>query len=223
MTDKPVPERKHVLKTFCTTREAAQLLGVSLRTAQLWTEAGLLEAWKTEGGHRRISRESIERLLVNPAVTAQAGREEEAPAGKTASPRRPLSVLVVEDEPTTRRLYEARLSSWAGQPRISLAGNGYEGLVRIGLDRPDLLITDLLMPGMDGFRMLEVIRAQPELAAMEIVVVTGLTPADIEARGGLPAGIRVLPKPVPFEELATIATRIEAGRRRHGRTGEAKS
>jgi excisionase family DNA binding protein len=41
-------------KPFSTTREVAKVLGVSLRTVQLWAEAGLLEAWRTEGGHRRI-------------------------------------------------------------------------------------------------------------------------------------------------------------------------
>jgi excisionase family DNA binding protein len=54
---------KYIERSFCTTREAAEMLGVSLRTAQLWSESGLLDAWKTGGGHRRISRQSIERLL----------------------------------------------------------------------------------------------------------------------------------------------------------------
>ena len=54
---------KRIPMAFCTTREAAELLNVSLRTAQLWVEKGLLEAWKTSGGHRRISRQSIESLL----------------------------------------------------------------------------------------------------------------------------------------------------------------
>ena len=48
---------------FWSTREAADLLGVSLRTVQLWTEAGVLKAWKTAGGHRRINRDSVMQLL----------------------------------------------------------------------------------------------------------------------------------------------------------------
>eukprot|EP01036_Dinobryon_divergens_P016193 gene16192-21946_t len=43
-------------KTFCTTREAASRLGISIGTVQLWVEKGLLSAWKTEGGHRRVTR-----------------------------------------------------------------------------------------------------------------------------------------------------------------------
>lgn len=47
----------------CTTRQAAEALGVALRTAQLWTESGRLRAWKTEGGHRRILVSSVKELL----------------------------------------------------------------------------------------------------------------------------------------------------------------
>lgn len=47
----------------CTTRQAAEALGVALRTAQLWTESGRLRAWKTEGGHRRILVASVKELL----------------------------------------------------------------------------------------------------------------------------------------------------------------
>ncbi len=52
-----------IAKSFCTTREAATLLGVSVGTVQLWVESGLLRAWKTAGGHRRVMRDSVERLL----------------------------------------------------------------------------------------------------------------------------------------------------------------
>ncbi|MCX7151170.1 MAG: response regulator [Proteobacteria bacterium] len=41
-----------IQKSFCTTREAARMLGISLSTAQLWVDSGLLQGWKTDGGHR---------------------------------------------------------------------------------------------------------------------------------------------------------------------------
>lgn len=52
----------NVADAFLTTREAAQVLGVSLRTVQLWVDGGTLDAWKTVGGHRRVTKESVERL-----------------------------------------------------------------------------------------------------------------------------------------------------------------
>jgi excisionase family DNA binding protein len=209
-----------VKKSFCTTREAAELLGVSLRTAQLWVENGQLQAWKTNGGHRRIARDSVERLLVQPveaeALVAQWGSTDPQTSGESAR----LNILVAEDEPTLRLIYEVNLARWDLKPTVTTAGDGYEALIRIGHSRPDLLIADLQMPGMDGFRMLRTIRAMPELDSMAIVVVTGLDAEDIADHGGLPSGIPVLPKPGPFSRLREIADRVaaERGRLRTGVT-----
>lgn len=207
----------NVQKIFCTTREASEILGVSLRTAQLWVESGLLEAWKTSGGHRRISRDSVERLLFNPAIRANA-RQEKAAGGtpaKSAAPaetENPLLILVVEDSSALRRLYELTLARWPFPVRVMTASDGHEALIRLGLHRPDLLIADLNMPKMDGFHMLDAIRAIPELNDMAIVAVTGLDPKEILERGGVPEGVRVLPKPIPFGELQVIASEVAATR-----------
>ena len=58
----------------CTTREVAQLLGMAVRSVQMMVDRGELEAWKTPGGHRRISRQSVDRWM------AGRGRELSAPA-----------------------------------------------------------------------------------------------------------------------------------------------
>jgi len=185
------------------------MLGVSLRTAQLWVESGLLEAWKTGGGHRRISRESVERLLGSSTSRGSASTLPPV-AGAASSGAAPCSILVVEDDADLCRLYQITLAHWSFKPKVSTACDGYEALVLMGLAKPDLLITDLRMPGMDGFRMLQTVTAMPELAGMAIVVVTGLDVAAIAGRGGLPANIPVLGKPVPFLRLRAIAERIAA-------------
>lgn len=195
--------RPKVPKTFCTTAEAAERLGVSIRTVQLWTENGLLTAWKTDGGHRRITLESLERLLVAPepdSATPAAGGN---PATK---PR--FRVLVVEDDPTLLMLYQMQLRRWPMAPEVVMAEDSFEALLKIGVERPHLLITDLLMPHLDGFEMLRKLRALPQLAEMEIVAVSGLSPADIAERGGLPDSIPVLAKPIPFGQLEQIAVKL---------------
>lgn len=207
---------KKTPKSFCTTREAAVILSVSLRTAQLWTESGLLEAWKTEGGHRRISRVSIERLLADPII-----RELPTKASFTPSTPDVLKIMVVEDDPALRRLYEVNIKRWPIPIEISTADDGYEALIRIGHNKPDLLISDLQMPGMDGFRMLYAICDAPELAGMKIIVVSGLDQAEISARGGVPSGIPVLPKPVPFDHLLAIAKQVVVNKEHKIKTEEA--
>ena len=190
-------------KSFCTTREAAALLGVSVGTVQLWVESGQLEAWKTAGGHRRVMRESVDSLLRKaPAIPSQL----------PDVPRR-LTVMVVEDDVTLLRLYEAKISRWPMAPKMIGVDNAFAALLMMGTMNPDLLITDLQMPGMDGFNMLKVLHKAPESAYTTIVVVSGLDAADMEAKGGIPKGIEVLPKPIPFDRLRDIAIGIANAKR----------
>jgi excisionase family DNA binding protein len=190
------------------TREAAERLGVALRTVQLWVEAGVLPAWKTAGGHRRISRVAVERLIGERSA-ALSGTS--APAADRSSDGS-LKLMVVEDEPELLQLFRLVIDGWGLPIEVTLASNGFDALLRMGRHRPDLLVTDLNMPGMDGFRMLDSLcGAEPALGAMDIVVVTALSSADIERRGGLPPGVRVFHKPVPFDALeALVRERVAA-------------
>lgn len=207
-------------KSFCTTREAADLLGVSVGTVQLWVERGLLEAWKTEGGHRRVLRASIDQLLHKPAarlqefkapIAAEIGAVSQSLSiqpGQKAERR--MRVMVVEDDPNLLLLYKTQISRWPMKPEWQGLGNGFAALMALGRSCPDLLILDLHLPEMDGFGMLRVLHNAPEVAHMRVVVVTGMDARGIEARGGLPAGIEILPKPIPFERLRVIASEISA-------------
>lgn len=192
-----------IQKSFCTTKEAAALLGVSVGTVQLWVESGLLQAWKTAGGHRRVMRDSLDRLLHKKPAPTPA---EAAPAAVTDLRR--LNVLVVEDDANLLRLYQANMSRWPMQPEVTFVDNAVTALLMMGRHHPDLLVTDLHMPGMDGFNMLRVLRQTPEFDNTTLVVVSGLDAPEIEQRGGIPPGIEILPKPIPFNRLLAIATEI---------------
>lgn len=174
----------------CSTREAADRLGVSLRTVQLWSEAGLLRAWKTPGGHRRILNASIDELL-----------KRRSGVGARRAPSGDFQALVVEDEPDFRQLFEMHLRSWGLPIHLTSVPSGFEALLQIGASRPDLLITDLRMPGIDGFQMLRALKASGTLSELEVIVITALSEHTIAERGGLPPGCTVLYKPLRFAEL----------------------
>lgn len=186
---------------FCTTREAARILGISVRTAQLWVENGMLEAWKTEGGHRRISLESVQRLRKSNSGGGRDGGSE------------PLKILVIEDDNTLLRLYKLRIEAWKLPVTVVTAHSGFEGLILIGRLSPDLLITDLSMPEFDGFSLVRSLDRSSYREGMEIIIVTGLDGDAIAEAGGLPEDIPVLKKPVPFAELRTICERLIARRK----------
>src|SRR5690606_17910564 len=106
---------------FYTTREAANKLGVSVTTIQLWVESGILSAWKTAGGHRRVPREAIDAML---AGQQSAVAEEQA--------HHAHSVVIVEDEPVQREMYRIKFAEWKLPANLYLAADGFEGLVMAG-------------------------------------------------------------------------------------------
>lgn len=175
---------------YRTSKDAAKLLGVSPKTIQLWVESGVLRAWKTAGGHRRITLESIMQLV---ARRRDAVRGTQEPA--------PWRILVVEDEPMLQRLYEINIDAWKLPLELKTTRDGFEALVQIGEQMPDILISDLRMPGMDGFQMLYRLQEMGLLQKMLVIVVSAFDASDIHARGGLPAGVQRFSKPVPFDEL----------------------
>ena len=221
-----------VEKKFCTTKEAADLLGVSVGTVQQWVESGLLQAWKTAGGHRRVTREAVENLLhkpltqststlkakVKPAATSAfvgvGSALVNAPTTRTEDVRqtdekRRMRVLVLEDDPDLLTLYKIKLGTWPMDPEVHGVPSAVSALIAIGRSAPDLLIADMRMSGgLDGFDLLRQMHKTPEMANTTIVVVTGLDVDAIESRGGIPSGIEVLPKPIPFQRLQDIAVRI---------------
>ncbi len=187
---------------LCSTREAAALLGVSLRTAQLWVESGVLRAWKTAGGHRRILKSSVNALLQD----RKHALEGTSRAGQ-------FKLLIVEDDADLMKLYRLHVEAWGLPIDLIGASNGFEGLIRIGEAKPNLVITDLSMPGMDGFRMIRSLHANADFKDMDILVVTALGKDEIADRGGLPEGIQVFTKPAPFSTLEQLV-REKVGKKR---------
>ena len=194
-------------KEYCSTSEAAQRLGLSLGTVQQMVENGQLEGWKTAGGHRRIRVSSIEEFRAR----SMAGNSVNQPRPAANS----LQVLVAEDDRILQKLYEHTFSSWGLPLQVRMVSSGIDGLLEIGRTAPDLLITDLRMPGIDGFEMIRRLRADPQLQELDIVVVSGLADDEILENGGLPADVILYSKPVPFRELkGYVQAKIMAMQRR---------
>ena len=188
---------------FLTTRQAALRLGFSLGTVQNMVESGALEAWKTSGGHRRIPVASIEKLL--------ARRRNLTPG--TQDSGAPLDILIAEDDPTLQLLYQLTMESWDLPIKLRIVGNGFEGLLQVGQQVPDILIADLMMPGMDGFEMIRNLRANPNLSRMDIIVVSAIEREEI-ANKGLPSDVTVMGKPIPFHEIKGFLLGRVAARQR---------
>ncbi|MES2685902.1 MAG: response regulator [Pseudomonadota bacterium] len=190
---------------YCGTTYAAKLLGLSVATVQSLVEKGEIEAWKTLGGHRRLSLRAINAYL-------QKNSPQLAPAD--TDPRSRLSVLVVEDDEDARDLYKAHFEEWDMAVDCSFMPSALEALMDIATMRPDLLITDLNMPGVDGMEMLRALKRNQQLVAMQILVISGLTQQAVAERGGLPPNSYYLEKPINFDWLHGYVTALLVANRK---------
>ncbi len=178
------------------TQEAARLLGVSVRTVQLWVENGTLDAWKTPGGHRRILRSSVEAAL---RARDQVRQPDESHR---------LRVLVVEDDAAMQSYYSALFEILRPDADLTMAADGFEGLVELGKVAPALMLVDVDMPGMDGITMLRRIVQKEIGGGATIAVVTGLNEQQLLERGGVPAGISVYGKPLSVDHLGELLASV---------------
>lgn len=178
--------------SFVTTRIAAKMLNVSLRTIQLWVESGVLNAWKTAGGHRKVSTKSIDLVLQH--------RQKELTGNdiKLNAAQQPFNILLVEDDDSLRQLFRFYFTDWKYEVKLDLVTNGFEGLVSLGNKIPDLLITDLNMPGINGFDMLRYLSKARQFKNLDIIVITALAPEDFIDNTIFTPNIKIFYKPVDF-------------------------
>ncbi len=179
-----------------TTIEVARRLGVSLQTVQRWVDAGHLKAWRTPGGHRRVDAESADRLFREQ----QGGDPGAEDAGAGSS--RALKVLVVDDSAMDLALLVAHVRALLPTAEVETASDGFQALLRIGHAVPDVLVTDLHMPHLDGFEMLRSLATGDGPRPRRLIAVSSLSPSEMAARGRLLPDVRFASKPVAREWLA---------------------
>lgn len=109
------------------------------------------------------------------------------------------TVLVVDDNPANLEIVLNHLID-AGY-RVFVARDGESGLSKARYGRPDLIVLDVMMPGIDGFETCRRLRAEPDLADTPVIFATALTDLVDKVRGFQVGGVDYLTKPFQPEEL----------------------
>lgn len=172
-----------------TTAQAAARLGVAPNSVMAWADAGLLLAWRTPGGHRRISAASVQAMLEQRRQRAALTRQ------------RAAKVMLVEDNPDTALVLSSHLTVILPTAQVRTVRNGFEALVLAGREPPDLLISDVNLPGMNGLAMMNSLRSQDATARVRFVIVSNHSRQELGLFGPLPDDVPFLNKPVSPDAL----------------------
>jgi excisionase family DNA binding protein len=182
----------------CSTLEVARRLGMAVRSVQLMVDRGELEAWKTPGGHRRISRHSVDQWLASRGVDHPSPPL--AAPGTPGTRRRPR-VLLIEDSRHFQNLGALLVKQHFPDVDLQVADDGIAGLALAGRLQPDVLLVDILLPGIDGATLITSLRSHPTFERSRLIVVTSL---DADQRGPYAfalEGVPVVHKPRLVAEL----------------------
>lgn len=146
------------------------MLMVSTASVRLWATKGVLPAQTTAGGHRRFLFRDIEAFAEERGITLESPK-----SGN-------LRVLIVDDdEPLRSYLYEL-LVGRPGIEALEVAEDGFDAGLKVKSFQPDVLLLDLMMPGMNGFDVCSRLKTTESTQDVRVIAMTGCADQETESR-----------------------------------------
>ncbi len=150
------------VKDTYSTHDVAKICCVTPTTVIRWIEDGLIPAFKTVGGHRRVRREDLER------VCRERGIPFNVPTGNEVG-----RILVVDDEPVVLDLVRDVVKELNHQFEVEVAKDAFDAGRLVVSFRPQLIFLDLMMPGVDGFEVCTRLKKDAATKDTEVIAITG--------------------------------------------------
>jgi excisionase family DNA binding protein len=185
MPTQPLPD-------VLTTREAAARLGLSVTSVQKMVEGGALQAWITPGGHRRISSAAVEQLRKSRAQSVDVA---------VRAPTERMRVLLAEDDEIQVSYFRTLIARCDYPVDLTVAPDASVALIQLERQRPDLIVTDLLMKPFDGFHLIKMLEQDPAYYPIDLIVLSAMSRAEAQILGKLPDWVTFYQKPVSPERM----------------------
>ena len=180
-------------KSIYTTHEVSRLIHVNPRSVINWIEQDLLSSYRTPGGHRRIRQEDLYIFLRKHQIPIPASLVEEK-----------FKVLIVEDEDEIVKILKAFFERHSAY-LVTSASDGITALIDVGRNRPDLMILDILIPGVDGLEVCRRIKAD---AGNKTAIIAISGQPDVQKKILKAGADCFLPKPLDLDKLLAEAKRL---------------
>lgn len=156
-------------RRFLTPNEVAEMLRVSPITVRQWAQKGELTAEMTPGGHRRFEARVVEAFAQDRKLTLEKRRNGAR------------KILIVDDDIAFAGYLAALLEGLPDAIVTASARDGFQAGRMMHTFRPDMVLLDLRMPGLDGIQVCKQIKSDPMLADVRVIAMTGYAdPAQID-------------------------------------------
>jgi len=186
-----------------TVNQVSELCKVSPQTIVNWIESGKLNAYKTPGGHRRITKSDLEEFLKAhnmPDFGISPELDEEGHQMK--------KILVVDDDQVIVETITAGLEEDEHEYEVISAGDGFEAGIQVSHFKPDLLILDIMMPDIDGYDVCRKIKSSEETKDTKIIVLSGYLDEESYKKMREYGADLCFSKPLPLDKLREEIARL---------------
>jgi len=177
---------------FLSTGDIANYCEVTSAAVLKWIDSGKLPVFTTPGGHYRVLRTDFRDFITRHGMFIDEGF-----FGKSQGRKR---ILIVDDEPAVVAFIEEALRL-EGDYDLATAYDGFEAGHQLAIFKPDLIVLDIMLPGMDGFEICRRLKTDPAMSHVKVLAVTGFaTEENIEKILGYGAD-DFLAKPLKLADL----------------------
>lgn len=171
-----------------TTFDIARICNVHHTTVIFWVNEKKLPAYLTPGGHRRVKKEDLLIFMRKYSMPIPDGLA-----------RNNKKILIVDDDHDALNELSSVLTAEGFE--VDLAFSGFEAGKKVYVSKPDLILLDFMMPGMDGFGVCSILKQDKETAFIPIIAVTALNGGD-EVERIKKSGVKVyFSKPLDLARL----------------------
>ena len=125
----------------------------------------------------------------------------EVVSSAVSTPTFPVTVVVVDDDPQDRALLAVLVLMALPGAAVEVASSGFQGLVVIGKTAPQIVITDIHMPHMNGVEMIRTLLEDVDFRPRTLFAVSALSTQELAALGSLPSEVQVFTKPLDRERF----------------------
>lgn len=152
-------------------RQVGKMVGADPSSVNRWIDSGRLKAYRTPGGHRRVLYDDLMVFLGEWGI----------PMPDELKPTNLSLLLVDDDEQYLKSLRKALLRADKSLD-IQTCSSGIEALIQLGSRRPDVIVLDVYMPGLDGVEVCRRIKTSPETQNIVVVANSGKPSPSLEKK-----------------------------------------
>lgn len=148
-------------KSYLTPKQVADQLMVSPTAVRQWAEKGDLKALTTPGGHRRFLPREVERFARERGLTLNIDTHDE------------LRVLIIDDDKLLSEYLMALLDGFQDEVTAISVNDSFDAGLKIKEFEPHVVLLDIMMPGLNGFQVCEMLKKSPETKGIRVIAMTG--------------------------------------------------